>query len=142
MIINFMDQLRFLLTKAGGKSLAIPNHLILEIVTLSDFTFVPCTPSYIRGLFLVKNEIATAIDMGLLLGDKPAEGNMVVVMKRDQELVGFIFDWIGKIVSINADELMVGSQGEQGFKWEGESYWIVDPVEILGGKLSEEATVG
>jgi purine-binding chemotaxis protein CheW len=113
---------------AGGKAQALSSHSVLNVVEfvlgperygielnhireihkLSEFTPLPCTPSFVLGLVNVRGQILSIIDIKKFF-DLPEKGltdlNKVIIVHADYLELGILADAILGVRSIASEEL-------------------------------------
>jgi purine-binding chemotaxis protein CheW len=92
----------------GPEHYGIESCHIREILPLSEFTPLPCTPAFVLGLVNVRGQILSIIDIKKLF-DLPEKGltdlNKVIVVHGNQMELGILADAIVGVRSIALEEL-------------------------------------
>ena len=101
------DQQQILTFELNDLQLALDVENIQEVLLEGDFQDVPLTPDYVTGLFTLRGQIVTAINLKKrfgLPGEIPSEYSIIVI-KKDTEYVGLIVDSVGDVVQIETSDL-------------------------------------
>ena len=89
-----------------GNFFGVAVHDVQEVVTYLPITPVPSAPAAVAGLFSLRGEILTAIDLRTCLGfaARPeAEPPLNVVVRHAGETVSLLVDEVGDVVSLEDD---------------------------------------
>lgn len=85
---------------------------VIEIVVLPEFTAMPESPKYMKGVINLRGQIIPIIDFGLALSMREADYDkqtcvIIVNMKINnaKKLVGFIVDNVSEVFEINSDDI-------------------------------------
>src|SRR6185295_10660376 len=87
--------LRLVCFALGTQELALPIADVRETVPLQPITRVFLTPSCVAGVFSLRGEIVTALDLGVLLGLAPRpveDDSRIVVMETPAGTAGIVAD--------------------------------------------------
>jgi purine-binding chemotaxis protein CheW len=87
---------------------AIETRYIAEVVRLADFTPVPGSPEFFRGVLNLRGEILDLIDLRAFLGIvKPglADLSRVIVLGVERAEFGLMVDAIQEVTTIRVDEV-------------------------------------
>ncbi|MBN1648514.1 MAG: chemotaxis protein CheW [Spirochaetales bacterium] len=144
----------------GGKDYGIDIMTVKEISKASKFTYVPNSVPYVKGVYNLRGEIISVIDLRLMFNlpkadkkEKEAE-NMIILRLRDY-LIGIIVDTIDKVVGVSTSNIQpphplfggINIKYIQGVVDTGNKlYVILDAERILGsgsfeqGKQQQEET--
>lgn len=55
----------------GKTKLGLPLKDLLEVVKIQAITWVPSAPHFVRGVFQLLDGAVTALDLGVIIGEKP-----------------------------------------------------------------------
>jgi purine-binding chemotaxis protein CheW len=86
-----------------GRFFGVPVSDVQEVVQLLPITGVPSAPAAVAGLFSLRGEILTAIELRACLGMPPrGEGQPSVnlVVRHEGEPVSLVVDEIGDVVNL------------------------------------------
>jgi purine-binding chemotaxis protein CheW len=81
---------------------------VQEVLRFHEYTLVPLAPPSIGGLFNLRGQVITAVDLRVQLGLEPrALGGsaMNVVVREDDEPVSLLVDKIGEVIEFDDDAL-------------------------------------
>ncbi len=130
----------------GGKDYGIDIMKVKEIARLVNFTYVPNTPSFVRGVYNLRGEIISIIDLRALFNlpfvQKPnSEEESGLILRLDSNLIGIVVDKIDKVVGISSESIQPPHPifGDINIKYisgvvenDGRLYIILDAERILG----------
>lgn len=63
--------------EAGKTIIGIPVKGLQEVIKITSLTWVPSTPSFVRGVFQLLDGPVAALDLGVLLGFPSLQGDLV-----------------------------------------------------------------
>ncbi len=137
----------------GGKDYGIDIMKVKEIAKFSQFTYVPNTPPFVRGVYNLRGEIISIIDLRLFFHlpvEKRKDGvENGLILRLDDYIIGVVVDSIDKVVGIASEDIQPPHPifGDINVKYisgvveyKGTLYLILD-VEKLFGKEQKEQTV-
>jgi len=84
----------------------VESSFIKEVYSMKDFTPVPCTPNFVKGITNLRGEIISIVDIKKFF-DLPDKGltdlNRVLIVKKDKMKMGILADRIlgVNVISIN-----------------------------------------
>ena len=84
---------------------AYPTKHIKENVTMEKVFEVPKSPSYIKGIFNLRNNAIPLIDTGILLFNKSVENNVVIVIENNSKIAGILIDRLNGVVNIPVESI-------------------------------------
>jgi len=93
----------------GHMLLGIDISVVQEINRHVDFTGVPHSPEYVRGVINLRGEVATIIDLRTILGLPKADDgrdSRNLIVHYQGESIGLVVDKISDILSIGEDDVM------------------------------------
>lgn len=94
----------------GGKDYAVDIMKVKEIAKFDGFTYVPNTMHFVRGVYNLRGEIISVIDLRRMFGvpveDAP-EGKQEsgLIVRVDDHLLGAIVDSIDRVVGISSSQI-------------------------------------
>lgn len=94
--------------EVNGQLFGVDVSTVQEVLRFSEYTPVPLTQPAINGLFNLRGQVITAIDLRVQLGLAPREMNgaaMNVVVRVRDEPVSLLVDRIGEVISLDDDAL-------------------------------------
>lgn len=138
----------------AGKDYGIDIMKVKEISKAKRFTFVPNAEPFVRGVYNLRGDIISMIDLRIMF-NLPAQKrgknvfeNMIILRLEDY-LMGIIVDEINKVVGINSRSIQPPHPifGDINIKFirgvvenEGRLYLILDVEKILGEEEDEAPT--
>ena len=139
----------------GGKEYGIDIMMVKEISKADRFTYVPNTAPYVRGVYNLRGDIISIIDLRVLFhlpAPSRADGAMedMIILRLESSFIGVIVDSIDKVVGISSQSIQAPHPlfGDINIKFikgiienEKRLYIILDVEKILGGTEEEESRV-
>jgi purine-binding chemotaxis protein CheW len=101
---------RYLTFFLGEEQYGIAIDRIKEIIALMKVTYVPKTPSYMKGVINLRGSIIPVVDTRTRFGMEPQEETMhtaIIIVEVDKVNVGFIVDRVEEVASIDSSHLGV-----------------------------------
>ena len=95
----------------GGKDYGIDIMKVKEIAKFGNFTFVPNTPPFVAGVYNLRGDIISIIDLremfNLPIPEKAKKDGYEngLILRLDQNLIGVIVDEIDRVVGIASDSI-------------------------------------
>ena len=93
----------------GGKDYGIDIMKVKEIAKFSQFTYVPNTPPFVRGVYNLRGEIISIIDLRLFFHlpvEKRTDGvENGLILRLEDYIIGVIVDSIDKVVGIASEDI-------------------------------------
>ena len=94
----------------AGKEYGIDIMMVKEIAKFGDFTYVPNTSSFVSGVYNLRGDIISVIDMRRLFNlpvaekvdSEPQDG---LILRLDSGLIGVVVDSIDKVVGIASENI-------------------------------------
>lgn len=137
----------------GGKEYGVDIMKVKEIAKFENFTYVPNTQPFVAGVYNLRGDIISVIDMRIMFNlpaaqhadDDPQDG---LILRLDNGLIGVVVDSIDKVVGISSETIQpphpifadVNIKYISGVVEHDERLYIVLDVErILGEEADEEA---
>jgi len=135
----------------AGKDYGIYIMKVKEISKAKRFTFVPNAEPYVRGVYNLRGDIISMIDLRIMFNlpaqkrEKNVFENMIILRLEDY-LMGIIVDEINKVIGINSRSIQPPHPifGDINIKFikgvvenEGRLYLILDVEKILGEEEDE-----
>jgi purine-binding chemotaxis protein CheW len=130
----------------AGKDYGIDIMKVKEIAKDNEFTYVPNTSSFVRGVYNLRGDIISIIDLRIMF-NLPAEergsGELenMIILRLDDHVIGVIVDSTDKVIGINSREIQPTHPlfGDINVKYisgvvenEGRLYIILDVERIFG----------
>lgn len=139
----------------GGKDYGIDIMQVKEIAKFSQFTYVPNSPPFVRGVYNLRGDIISIIDLRLLFNlpvQQREEGSAEngLILRLENNLIGVIVDSIDKVVGINSEAIQPPHPifGDINIKFisgvvenEGRLYIILDVERIFQKDEEEEPSL-
>ncbi|MFQ3621181.1 MAG: chemotaxis protein CheW [Spirochaetales bacterium] len=93
----------------GGKDYGIDIMKVKEIAKFSQFTYVPNTPPFVRGVYNLRGEIISVIDLRTffhLPAERRSDGiENGLILRLEEYLIGVVVDSIDKVVGIPVEDI-------------------------------------
>ena len=94
----------------AGKDYGIDIMKVKEIARFVNFTYVPNTPNYVRGVYNLRGDIISIIDLRAMFNlpfkqKSSNEEESGLIIRLDSTLIGVIVDRIDKVVGINSNNI-------------------------------------
>lgn len=94
----------------GGKDYGIDIMKVKEIAKFHDFTFVPNTPPFVRGVYNLRGDIISIIDLRLMFNlpaqqreeNQPEDG---LIIRLEDNMLGVVVDKIARVVGISKSRI-------------------------------------
>ena len=91
----------------GGKDYGIDIMRVKEIAKFAQFTYVPNTAPYVRGVYNLRGDIISVIDLRLMFNlpaEQREEGRSEngLILRLENNLIGVVVDNIDKVVGISS----------------------------------------
>lgn len=138
----------------AGKDYGIDIMQVKEIAKFTRFTYVPNTPTFVRGVYNLRGDIISIIDLRLLFNlpaqqkgeDEPENG---LILRLENTLLGIVVDSIDRVVSIPSSQVQPPHPifGDINIKYisgvaerDERLYIILDIERVFGREAEEERT--
>ncbi len=94
----------------GGKDYGIDIMKVKEISKESNFTFVPNTPPYVRGVQNLRGEIIPIVDLRKMFylpaeDGEYAEEELIILRLEGERILGAVVDKIEKVLSVSEETI-------------------------------------
>ncbi len=136
----------------GGKDYGIDIMKVKEISKASKFTYVPNSIPYVKGVYNLRGDIISVIDLRLMFSlpvpdNRGAPENMIILRLEDNT-IGVIVDTIDKVVGISSEKIQPPHPlfGDINIKFikgivenEKKLYIILDVESIFNQETAEDA---
>lgn len=94
----------------GGKDYGIDIMNVKEIAKFHHFTYVPNTPQFVRGVYNLRGEIISIIDLRLMFNlpapqkedNEPEEG---LIVRLEDKMLGVVVDNVDRVVGISSENI-------------------------------------
>ncbi|MFY9142455.1 chemotaxis protein CheW [Sulfuricurvum sp.] len=99
---------RYLTFFLGAEQYGIAIDRIKEIIAIMKVTYVPKTPSYMKGVINLRGSIIPVVDTRLRFGMETREPDMhtaIIIVEVDKVNIGFIVDRVEEVASIDSSNL-------------------------------------
>lgn len=88
----------------GGRDYGIDIMEVKEISQVPTFTHVPNTATYVRGVYNLRGEIISIIDLRIMFNLEPEESNQeledVIFLRSDDHIIGVVVDEVKDVVAV------------------------------------------
>jgi purine-binding chemotaxis protein CheW len=129
----------------GGKDYGIDIMKVKEIAKYAQFTYVPNTPPYVRGVYNLRGEIISIVDLRIFfhlpVEKKINKAESGLILRLEDYIIGVIVDSIDKVVSISSEDIQLPHPifGDINLKYisgvvehDGTLYLILDAESLFG----------
>ncbi len=93
----------------GGKDYAVDIMKVKEIAKFGNFTYVPNTMHFVRGVYNLRGEIISVIDLRQMFGVPVPDGQRAqesgLIVRVGDHLLGVVVDSIDRVVGISSSEI-------------------------------------
>lgn len=94
----------------AGKDYGIDIMKVKEIAKDYDFTYVPNTAPYVRGVYNLRGDIISIIDLRIMFNlpitkKKDGENENMIILRLDDKILGIIVDSTDKVVGISSKNI-------------------------------------
>jgi purine-binding chemotaxis protein CheW len=93
----------------GGKDYAVDIMKVKEIAKFGAFTYVPNTMHFVRGVYNLRGEIISVIDLrrmfGVPVSEEKTEQESGLIVRVDDHLIGVVVDSIDRVVGISSSQV-------------------------------------
>jgi purine-binding chemotaxis protein CheW len=107
-----------LVFELGESSYAIPVDRVREIVRVRAITPIPHVPADVRGVIVLRGEVAQVVDLRMCLGLPVSEHGrrtrIVVLHGEDDRVAGLLVDAVHEVMRVPEDDLRPVAEGEGG----------------------------
>ena len=94
----------------GGKDYGIDIMNVKEIAKFHHFTYVPNTPPFVRGVYNLRGDIISIIDLRLMFNlpaqqkgeNEPEDG---LIIRLEDNLLGVVVDKVARVVGISRESI-------------------------------------
>ncbi len=98
------DMKNFVVFSVGKLDLALPVEKVKEVIEVDTVTPLPSAPSYIKGMYNLRNSVITVVSLSTRLGlENKDESNRVVVLENIP--IGFTVSNLKGILRVEEDSL-------------------------------------
>ncbi|MDC7225677.1 MAG: chemotaxis protein CheW [Spirochaetales bacterium] len=136
----------------GGKDYGIDIMKVKEISKASKFTYVPNSIPFVKGVYNLRGDIISVIDLRLMFHLPVPENTTgienMIILRLEENTIGVIVDTIDKVVGINSEKIQPPHPlfGDINIKFikgivenEEKLYIILDVESIFDQKAAENA---
>jgi purine-binding chemotaxis protein CheW len=94
----------------AGKDYGIDIMKVKEIAKDTDFTYVPNTAPFVRGVYNLRGDIISIIDLRVMFNlpveERPAgELENIIILRLDSGIIGVIVDSTDKVIGISSETI-------------------------------------
>ncbi len=94
----------------AGKDYGIDIMKVKDIAKDSDFTYVPNTAPYVRGVYNLRGEIISIIDLRIMFNlpvEKKSDDEVenIIILRLEDYILGVIVDSTDKIVGVSSESI-------------------------------------
>lgn len=109
------EEKQFVVFNIGEEKFGVDVNQIRQIIPVMEFTVIPNSPSFVKGVINLRGDIIPIIDLGKKLSlnrEKSLEekGKIIIVELDKTTNVGMLVDTVTEMIRINADEIATNSE--------------------------------
>lgn len=108
---------RYLSFKIGDEDYAVEIEFVIEIIGIQNFTKIPNTKDFIRGIINLRGNIIPVIEIRRRFGMTPREFDertCIIVIAFENVTVGIIVDEVNEVLNIPEDQTSLPPQTYKG----------------------------
>lgn len=137
----------------AGKDYGVDIMKVKEISKAGTFTFVPNSAPYVRGVYNLRGDIISVIDLRIFFNQpvKQAGGNdleSMIIVRLEDHVIGIIVDEIDKVVGISSDSVQpphplfgdINIKYISGIAENNSRLYVILDVDAIFGEKSEDDT--
>ncbi|HYQ47670.1 MAG TPA: chemotaxis protein CheW [Thermodesulfovibrionales bacterium] len=111
--------MKFTIFNISDETFGIDISRVLEILRVQKIFTIPGLPGFLSGVMSVRGAVIPVMDLRRRFGMKPAgRKERIILVRYDQEKIGFLVDEIREILVLNPDEIRPSPSIFKGFKTE------------------------
>jgi purine-binding chemotaxis protein CheW len=134
------NQLQLVTFKLGNETYGIDIMDVKEIQRLQETRTIPNAPSYVEGIFKLRNDIIPVVNLHKRFHIKKAETSEedailsgIIILDIDGMRIGIIIDRVARVVTVEYDQIQpppqiisgIGAEYIQGVVRQEEGYLII-----------------
>lgn len=126
--MEIREEEKYLMFFLNDEFYGIPVLKINEIIGLMEFTRMPCTPDFMKGIINLRGKIIPIMDLRLKfkMDERPYDEQTCIIIveipiEGHKKLVGVVVDKVAEVVSIYKSDIETSSQYSQ----EGENNFLI-----------------
>ena len=92
----------------AGVDMALPVDEIKEVLVDGSFEEIPLAPDFITGLFTLRGQIVTGIDLRKRFSMEERSGDddySIIIVETGAETIGFIVDEVGDVMPAGQEKI-------------------------------------
>lgn len=112
-----IEEEQIIIFYVGNEEYTFSIDNVKEIIRLPDTSKVPHRAEYIEGVFSLRNQLLTVINLGMLLGidcKEPDEYSRVIILNTGQLIFGVIVDKVSQVMRVQKDSFQKSNLFESG----------------------------
>lgn len=138
----------------AGKDYSIDIMKVREISKATRFTYVPNSLPYVKGVYNLRGDIISIIDLRSMFNLPTVESNVersdeIIILRLDDYLIGVIVDSIDKVIGISSLTIQpphpifagINIRFIQGVVEKDEKLYIILDVESIFGQEADAAPI-
>ena len=137
----------------GGKDYGIDIMKVKEISKASKFTYVPNSIPFVKGVYNLRGDIISVIDLRLMFNLPIPENTSgvenMIILRLEDNTIGVIVDTIDKVVGINSEKIQpphplfgdINIKFIKGIVENDEKLYIILDVESVFDQKSAETAI-
>jgi len=138
----------------AGKDYGIDIMKVKEISKAGKFTFVPNSAPYVRGVYNLRGDIISVIDLRIFF-NQPAKQSgendleSMIIVRLEDHVIGIIVDEIDKVVGISSENVQpphplfgdINIKYISGIAENNSRLYVILDVDAIFGEKSDEDTI-
>lgn len=139
----------------AGKDYSVDIMNVKEISKAGKFTFVPNSAPYVRGVYNLRGDIISVIDLRIFF-NQPAKQSgendleSMIIVRLEDHVIGIIVDEIDKVVGISSESVQpphplfgdINIKYISGIAENNNRLYVILDVDAIFGQKAEEETTG
>lgn len=103
---NYKNQ--YVIFNLDDESYGIDIYNVKTIERISNFTRVPNTPEYIKGVINLRGEVTPVIDLRVKFGIQSKEidkDSRIIITTFDEKIIGLLVDSSSEVIELESEEI-------------------------------------
>ena len=107
-MINRDYKNQYVIFNLDDESYGIDIYNVKTIERISNFTRVPNTPEYIKGVINLRGEVTPVIDLRVKFGIQSKEidkDSRIIITTFDEKIIGLLVDSSSEVIELESEEI-------------------------------------
>lgn len=92
-----LENIDCLVFNLKNSAYALKVSQVEEILSVPALTKLPTSPSYLKGVFMLRKDLVTVLDVSEALGDTPSDTTLAIVVKIGGSLYGLEIESVSEV---------------------------------------------